>query len=289
MRKLRAFWALLLGGVSLGSFADRSYAETWPDPCAQISPPFLQSVEHGSSLIAHAGGEIEGHTYTNSLDALRLNYERGFRVFELDFRRTKDGAIVAVHDWAHWQKQGSFKSLPTEAQFLATPLWGHYEPINLERLESWLLGHPDTLLIADIKEDRLAILNELRAATSVPERWIPEVYTEAEIIRARQLGFLEPILMTDWNWPSQTTIKTLVENYKIRWVGFPWIRFEVSTLDSWLEAHGVRTLVHTVNGLSRRESLRRRGAEIFYTESPTLVAEPGYASVCDWIGERGSP
>ncbi len=50
-------------------------------------------------FIAHAGGEIDGHTYTNSLEALNLNYKKGFRLFELDIHETSDHKYVAVHDW----------------------------------------------------------------------------------------------------------------------------------------------------------------------------------------------
>ena len=34
-------------------------------------------------FIAHAGGQIEGMNYTNSLEALNNSYKNGFRLFEL--------------------------------------------------------------------------------------------------------------------------------------------------------------------------------------------------------------
>ncbi len=52
--------------------------------------------------IAHALGGIDGHAYTNSLDALLLNYKNGHRVFEADISITSDGAAVLAHDWAHF-------------------------------------------------------------------------------------------------------------------------------------------------------------------------------------------
>ena len=45
--------------------------------------------------IAHAGGEILGNTYTNSLEALNNSYKNGFRYFELDMIVTADNYIVA--------------------------------------------------------------------------------------------------------------------------------------------------------------------------------------------------
>src|SRR5689334_12250244 len=50
-------------------------------------------------IVAHACGEYDGITYTNSLNALNANYNRGFRYFEIDFNYTSDGHIVLIHDW----------------------------------------------------------------------------------------------------------------------------------------------------------------------------------------------
>ena len=49
--------------------------------------------------IAHAGGQFNGATYTNSLEALDQNYEAGFRAFEIDLSFTSDGELVCLHDW----------------------------------------------------------------------------------------------------------------------------------------------------------------------------------------------
>ena len=49
--------------------------------------------------IAHAGGQIENETYTNSLEALNANFKEGFRVFEIDFSWTTDTQLVCLHDW----------------------------------------------------------------------------------------------------------------------------------------------------------------------------------------------
>ena len=49
--------------------------------------------------IAHAGGQVNGATYTNSLEALEENYQAGFRAFEIDFSFTSDRQLVCLHDW----------------------------------------------------------------------------------------------------------------------------------------------------------------------------------------------
>ena len=51
------------------------------------------------TFIAHAGGSINYHVYTNSLESLEKNYNLGARYFELDLLLTSDGKIAAAHDW----------------------------------------------------------------------------------------------------------------------------------------------------------------------------------------------
>lgn len=49
-------------------------------------------------LIAHAGGAIDGRTYTNSKKALMNALDNGFRYIELDLFETPDGNVVCTHD-----------------------------------------------------------------------------------------------------------------------------------------------------------------------------------------------
>lgn len=55
------------------------------------------------SYIAHAGGAIDGITYTNSLEALNLSLSKGFKAVELDLIKTSDNVLIAGHDWAHFK------------------------------------------------------------------------------------------------------------------------------------------------------------------------------------------
>lgn len=51
-------------------------------------------------LIAHAFGGVDGASYTNSYEAFITNYNRGYRLFEVDLVQTTDGKLVARHDWS---------------------------------------------------------------------------------------------------------------------------------------------------------------------------------------------
>ena len=55
--------------------------------------------DYSTSFIAHAGGGIDGKTYTNSLEALNNSINNSFKLIELDLLVTDDNKIVAQHDF----------------------------------------------------------------------------------------------------------------------------------------------------------------------------------------------
>ena len=89
-------------------------------------------IQDTSRFIAHAGGAVDKQTYTNSLEALNLNYNKGFRLFELDIRKTNDNKFVAVHYWEEWAEKTGFKGSlpPSHQEFLEN------------RLQNFILWNP---------------------------------------------------------------------------------------------------------------------------------------------------
>lgn len=102
-------------------------------------------------FIAHAGGAIDGHKYTNSLEALNFSYQQGFKLFELDFQQTSDGQFVAVHDWPQWQRQTDFNGeLPPDLKtFIQQPILGKYTALDMATINQWFDQHPDAILVTD--------------------------------------------------------------------------------------------------------------------------------------------
>lgn len=101
--------------------------------------------------IAHAGGEIDGYTYTNSLEALNYSYDLGFRSFEIDFVEDKNGKILGAHDWEHWaQLTGCDSTLPvTEEHFLTHQVFDKFTPMSMDMINQWFAEHPDAILVTD--------------------------------------------------------------------------------------------------------------------------------------------
>jgi glycerophosphoryl diester phosphodiesterase len=50
-------------------------------------------------VVLHGFGYIDGHMVTNSIEAFLTNYDRGFRVFEVNLQMTSDDRLIARHDW----------------------------------------------------------------------------------------------------------------------------------------------------------------------------------------------
>lgn len=102
-------------------------------------------------FIAHAGGQIDGYKYTNSLEAIELNYNKGFRLFELDIRKTKDNIYVAVHHWREWAKIVGYKGdlPPTRKTFLQHKIHGKYTSMDMSDINVWFYNHPDAILVTD--------------------------------------------------------------------------------------------------------------------------------------------
>ena len=56
------------------------------------------------SMIAHAGGLVNGVIMTNSLEAIHSARDNGFKFIELDLSFTSDSVLVALHDWPEYNK-----------------------------------------------------------------------------------------------------------------------------------------------------------------------------------------
>ena len=102
-------------------------------------------------FIAHAGGQIDGHKYTNSLEALNLNYQKGFRLFELDIIKTSDNVYVSTHDWKHWAKiTGHLGDLPPDRKtFKEQKIYKKYTSMDIIDINQWFRDHPDAILVTD--------------------------------------------------------------------------------------------------------------------------------------------
>lgn len=154
------------------------------------------------AYIAHAMGGIDEYAYTNSIEAFKANYERGYRLFEVDLLFTSDDILVARHEWSESdyerfeqtelidltqiEKNDREEYVPTLEQFLNMKINGQYTPMTFDDLLNIMQEYPDAIFITDTKwsDDEsvekafTAIVEQTKKVdASLLSRLIPQLYT----------------------------------------------------------------------------------------------------------------
>lgn len=126
-------------------------------------------------FISHAGGGIDGKTYTNSIQAWNLSYEKGNRVFDVDLAFTTDGVLVLRHHWDDNLEQGvaisegeqwvddngmprnSTPGFPVDYEtFKKTKIYYQYDSMSCEDMLNYMAKHEDLYIACDMKDDILS-------------------------------------------------------------------------------------------------------------------------------------
>jgi glycerophosphoryl diester phosphodiesterase len=138
-------------------FIDRRLSEAWYTFVGTFEEDekFNISIDSYSKdinrFIAHAGGQIDNHIYTDSLEAMNLSYKNGFRLFELDIIKTSDNIYVAAHDWLKWAEITGYKGTlpPDRNTFKEQKIYNKYTSIDINDINKWFKNHPDAILVTD--------------------------------------------------------------------------------------------------------------------------------------------
>jgi glycerophosphoryl diester phosphodiesterase len=155
-------------------------------------------------VIAHAGGGIDGNSYTNSQEAVLSNLKAGARVFEIDFAKTADGTWVGTHDWKLWQSETRYPGAvpPAYREFVRSRLTVHgpgaingaYTPITLAFLEQTVARHKSAVIITDTKYDLEEMARALKG-TKLFRHLYPQAYSLKDVETLAGLGY-EKIILT---------------------------------------------------------------------------------------------
>lgn len=161
-------------------------------PESELTDQQIQQMANDvNRFIAHAGGQIEGHNYTNSLEALEWSYQRGFRLFELDIIKTSDGHYVAAHDWIGWKyKVGYEGKIPvSKTEFLKRKIHKKFTPLDMEAINDWFAAHPDAILVTDKVNDPI----DFAAKFVDKNRLMMELFTMKAVEEGLTAGILSVI------------------------------------------------------------------------------------------------
>jgi glycerophosphoryl diester phosphodiesterase len=172
-----------------------------------LRPQALTSGYDPYGFVAHAFGAIDGHLYTNSLEAFQRNYGRGFRVFEVDVVRLADGTALLAHDGleANYGLNKPFTEA-TWADLAGHKYLGRYTILRSQNLVRLLRDHPDIYVILDSKYARLDIYQTiLRQAPerSLRERILPHVEDRVELTAFRTAYPLQNYVLALYHTQAQ--------------------------------------------------------------------------------------
>lgn len=274
--------ALVLSLAALGCSEEQA-----PRPSTVVVP--LQ-VKRGL-LVARGMGDIDGLRKTNSIEALRCNYKRGFRWFDVDLATTADGELMCFN--AGSEKQAGLPRRISElpvAEVEGKKYAQRYPITRLTRLldETDRLG--DVVLVLDTEgwTERVerALSRTLVYGPHRSTRIVLQFHREKNLKKVLSLSRdlnAGVVLILDRNSVDDAEAEQLVKKASPIAVVTTRERFS-----PWLaqRMHALHTpvLVQVVNDHEQIVSLARAGADGFYTDSylpfGALAAEPSLALDC---------
>ena len=157
------------------------------------TPPDFTVTQTEGILIAHAGGAVDGHAYTDSREAVEASISKGFKFIELDLLLTADNAVVAGHDWEELNRLLglSGKEPRNLAEVKERRILNKYTPLAAQDINDLFLKHPDLYLVTDKLDD----FEQLTAQLSIPrDRLLVEVFSYTDYVRALLRGINHPML-----------------------------------------------------------------------------------------------
>lgn len=215
--------------------------------------------------VAHAGGGIGNVNYINGIVALDNSYANGFRFFEMDFQRTSDDALVCSHDWDDYNGKA-----PTLVQFLQHQKSELYAKCTVDQAVDWFKHHPDTTLIADIKDAvdvvRIASALHQELGTQV----LPQVFDTDEAETLAGAGRF-PVIVALYKQPDALSKLSLIGSVRGRRI--PVWAVAMSRTDVyaglalwaklWIDAP---VYSYTVNNCNDQPWVDLLGADAIYTD-----------------------
>lgn len=224
--------------------------------------------------IAHALGGIDGHSYTNSLDALLLNYQNGHRVFEADISITGDGVAVLAHDWAHFYSISNMQGGGGLHAFLNARILGKYQPMSVENLVDFMKNHSDVFIVTDKLFDEYSakiiieqIVSFSKNDSSILDRFIIQVYSEENFLQIDRIYHFKNYIYTTYCESENRIYKTALFC----------IEHNIPVITMWHERakrcdialllqKGLHVYTHTVNSLQEVEADKNLGVTSVYTD-----------------------
>lgn len=252
--------------------------EAAQNPETVVEPDSLRPVKTNGDewfidhpLIYHAGGAVDGGSYTNAVEAVENTLREGNRFIELDFRYTSDHQLICIHDWKDAFLED--KELTLE-EFAASKIQGKFTPLTAEHLIEIMREHTDMYLVTDVKDKGCidSVITDLVLLAgedaSVLDRFIIQLYTGREKSSIQEIYPFkdEQFLFTIYNWGRWSLeVPQICNEENISVITVPY--GEIPDEDvSLVRELGFTVYEHTVNRADEARKSLKRGISGFYTD-----------------------
>jgi len=237
-------------------------------------------------LIAHAGGGVaDDESYTNSLQALNLNYDRGFRFFEVDIEWTRDNNLVLIHDWEESSKrllgldysEGYYKRVCFKFggvninsvslnKFNELKTTGKFRKLTFDDMADWLGNHKDAYIITDIKWKNEEALQKIKDSyPGLIGQVIPQIYKIREFVPVKKIGYKRIILTLYIKNYSDEMIEKSLKLFHFDAVTMP-LQRALGGLPERIKNEKMVMFAHTVNDEKVYKKLLDLGITGVYTD-----------------------
>lgn len=283
-----AFAAALLIAVALVASAEPIFFHP--------SRPRIVAHAMGSLTVKGTNGVKRTYAYTNSLEAFKQNYAKGTRIFEVDLIPTRDGKLVARHDWSPelYKALGQpyLGGVPSQAEFMATKVLGSRHPLDVEAIAQLMREHRDMSIITDTKYlARDAVLAEMRALRSqlgpdrdeLCRRIAIQIYDEPMLETVRSVYQFPNVIYTLYQLKETSGAIDFCRANRIPVIAFDMQRWSPKFAAA-IRAAGIGSAVYTVNSPTTARMLQSRGVSYIYSDR----LRPADLSTFKWTGLAGS-
>lgn len=224
-----------------------------------------------SPLIYHAGGDIQGYRYTNSLEAIEQTLENEQYFIEIDLQYTSDNHLVCAHTWSDVFPE---EYQPTLEEFLQAKVQGKFTPITAEDLLRIMTENPQMFLVLDVKEPGtiFRVITDLVSLAGqdpiILDRFIIQLYTGEEknaiqnIYPFKDEQFLFTLYAIGY-WQLEFAAHCNAENISVITLPQGWMPAEDVAL---LKEMGFTIYEHTVNRIDIAQQSLEKGISSFYTD-----------------------
>ena len=210
-------------------------------------------------MIAHGCGGIDGNVYTNSLEALNLSAERGYKYVEIDLLTLIDKmpGFFAAHDYEKFRSMTGGLHKLDRATLKTLKILGKYTPLTDDMILDFFEKHPDMWLVTDKVTD-YKLLNERLGM--LKDRTIIEFWAEEQYEEALKYGFKN--LAYHLAWLGDIPL-VLQKGYQFVTVSLDFLETYKYALKVLRQSHGVKVMVYT---LKNKEEIEKYDAwaDMFY-------------------------